>query len=302
MHARRWSRGLLLLTAMVWGATFPLVKAALRDVTPLLFNLLRMLLATAVLLVVNRRAMRGAARYWKAGLSTGLFMATGYQLQTLGLARTTPVKCAFLTGLVVIFVPGLAMIARLRPTGMPGPGLNAALGAALAFAGLVMLTTPAGGGWWQNFTSMKAGDVLSLGCALAFAAHLLMLGRYAREIEPGLLATLQVTCATAFMGLSLPLERPHLQWTAHLVVALAVCALLATAAAFTIQSFAQQHLPPTQTILILTLEPVFAALTSLLVLGERMTGRGVAGAALMLSGILVTELLPARKRRNHLSA
>ena len=301
MSARRLSQALLLLTALVWGATFPLVKAALADVSPLLFNLLRMLLATAVLLLVNRRLLRGAGEHWKAGVLAGFFLAAGYQLQTLGLARTTPVKCAFLTGLVVVFVPGLALLPRLRPAGLPAPGLNAAVGAALAFGGLVALTTPAGTVLWRVFPSMQTGDVLSLACALAFAAHLLVLGRFAQAVAPGLLATLQIACATGFMALSLPLEQAHVHWTARLLTALAVCALLATAAAFTVQSFAQQHLPPTQTVLLLTLEPVFAALTSLLILHEGLSARSLAGAALILAGILATELLPARKPANHLS-
>jgi drug/metabolite transporter (DMT)-like permease len=85
----------------------------------------------------------------------------------------------------------------------------------------------------------------------------------------------------------------HLHWTPRLVVAFGVCSLLATAAAFTIQSFAQQHLPPTQTVLLLTLEPVFAALTGLAVLHEGMDHRSLAGAGLILLGILAVELLPS---------
>jgi drug/metabolite transporter (DMT)-like permease len=82
----------------------------------------------------------------------------------------------------------------------------------------------------------------------------------------------------------------YLSMTPRLIIALAVTGLLATAAAFTIQSWAQQHLPPTHTALLLTLEPVFAWLTSFLFFGERLGSRSVTGAVLILGGILLIEL------------
>jgi drug/metabolite transporter (DMT)-like permease len=97
------------------------------------------------------------------------------------------------------------------------------------------------------------------------------------------------------MGISLPLfEHPFVHWTARVVIALLIAALLATAVAFTVQSWAQQFIPATHTALLFTLEPVFAWLTSFVFLGERLGLRSSLGALLILAGIALSELLPQR--------
>ena len=285
---------LLLGTVLVWGATFTLVKSALADASPLLFNLLRMALATVVLAIVNHRQLRGVTRgHLKAGALAGLFLGLGYQFQTAGLARTSAAKSAFITGMVVVFVPLLTLVPAFRPTGGKRPAPAAAVGALCAFAGLFLITTPAGTGIANLATEIGAGDLLTLGCALAFAAHLLTLARFSPGMSSGVLATLQIAFASVTMLITLPLEHPHAIVTTRLLLALAICSVFATAAAFTIQSFAQQVLPPTHTVVILTLEPVFAWLTALLVLHESLSRRSLAGAALILAGIALVELLPS---------
>jgi drug/metabolite transporter (DMT)-like permease len=288
---------LLLTVVAVWGATFVLVKDALADVSPLLFNLLRMSLAFLALAVVNRRHLRELSRRTVlAGLVVGAFLAAGYQFQTAGLARTTAAKSAFITGLVVVFVPLLTVIPRLRPRGATSPGISTWAGALLAFVGLVLLTTPAGTACSRIFASIGRGDLLTLVCALAFAGHLLSLAHASLHLPAGLLATLQIGAAAVLMAVTLPLGgRLVLHLTGRLIFTLAVTSLLATAAAFTIQSYAQQHLTPTHTVLILTLEPVFAWLTSVLVLHEHFGPRTLVGALLILIGIAVIELLPSRR-------
>ncbi|HTH52928.1 MAG TPA: DMT family transporter [Edaphobacter sp.] len=285
---------LLLAVVALWGITFALVKDALHDASPLVFNLLRMTLAALALILVNHRQLRRIPKQSViAGAVVGTFLAAGYQLQTAGLARTTAAKSAFITGLVVVFVPLLTAIPLLRPASAPAPRWPAALGALLAFAGLLLLTTPSGTTWANLFSSIGLGDLLTLLCAIAFAGHLLALAHTSTRIPIPQLSTLQILFAAIVMALTLPLGgRLYLTVTPRLLVALAVTSLLATAAAFTIQSWAQQHLPPAHTALLLTLEPVFAWLTSFLFLGERLSSRAFGGAALIFTGILLTELLP----------
>jgi drug/metabolite transporter (DMT)-like permease len=285
---------LLVGTVLVWGATFVLVKNALTDVSPLLFNLIRMTLAFAVLAVVNRRELtRISRRGLIAGAVVGVLLATGYQFQTAGLLRTTPSKSAFLTGLVVVFVPLLTALPCLRPAGTRAPGWSAGAGAVLAFGGLLLLTTPPGTPWQHLFASIGLGDWLTLACAVAFAGHLLALGHVSPGLPSGQLATVQIGVAAVVMALTLPLgEHPHLHLTPRLLVALVVTSVLATAAAFTIQSWAQKHLPPTHTAVILSLEPVFAWVTALVFLHENLGARSLEGAALILAGIALTELVP----------
>ena len=286
---------LLLAVVFVWGATFVLVKDALEDVSPLLFNLLRMSLAFLVLAVVNHRQLRHISRQTLiSGVVVGIFLAAGYQFQTAGLAHTTPAKSAFITGLVVVFVPLFTIFPALRSANTPPPRWTTLIGALLAFSGLLLLTTPAGTSLQNLFVSIGGGDLLTLACAIAFACHLLSLAHTSHRVPTGQLATLQIGVAALIMAITLPLGgQPHLTITPRLIIALAITSLLATAAAFTIQSWSQQHIPPTHTAILLTLEPVFACLTSFLILHERLGGRSLLGATLILAGIASIELLSA---------
>jgi drug/metabolite transporter (DMT)-like permease len=279
---------LLLAVVLVWGTTFSLVKAALTDISPLLFNLLRMLLAFAVLAALNARHLLGLTRLeLRLGAAAGVFLGLGYQFQTAGLARTTASKSAFITGLVVVIVPLLSLLPRVAVPGSPKPTLTTFAGAVLAFVGLVLLTTQKG----ASLIGLGLGEWLSLVCAVAFAAHLLTLSRAAGHISARRLGTLQIGFATLTMLVTLPLDgRPHLTPAPILWIALAVTALFATAAAFTIQSWAQQHMRASHAALMVTLEPVFASLTALLFFHERLTPRALLGAALILAGILLAEL------------
>ena len=296
---------LMVFVVAVWGSTFVLVKNALADATPAMFNTVRMALAFALLAVAYHRHWKEIRpRDVSAGALVGLCLAAGYQFQTTGLARTTPSKSAFLTGLVVVIVPLLCTLPALRPPGGHAPRWNAYSGAGIAFAGIVLLTVPAvvagrGGlakllpGLLPDLGAMNVGDVLTLGCALAFAFHCLALGHVSPRIKFQPLALLQVGFCAVFMAVSLPvMEHPQIHWTTRLVVALLVTAALATAAAFSIQSWAQSVLPSTHIALVLTLEPVFAWITAFLFTGERLSGRAAIGALLILVGIALTELVP----------
>lgn len=293
---------LMLFVVAVWGSTFVLIKGALAHATPAAFNLARMTLAFAVMAIGYHRYWRGIRR-WQviSGALVGLCLAAGYQFQTTGLARTTPSKSAFITGLVVVLVPLLSAIPGLRPPGAHAPRWNAFLGAVLAFAGIILLTAPAApdasarglAGFLPDLSLINLGDALTFGCAVGFAFHCIALGHVSPRIAFQPLALLQVGFCALFMAASLPfIERPHVDWTPGLFAALGIAAVLATAAAFSIQSWAQSILPSTHTALILTMEPVFAWITSFLVTGERLGMVPACGAVLILAGIGITELIP----------
>jgi drug/metabolite transporter (DMT)-like permease len=298
---------LMLFVVAVWGSTFVLVKGALADSTPAAFNLLRMTLAFAVLGVAYHRYWR-EIRAWQvaAGALVGLCLAVGYQFQTTGLARTTPSKSAFITGLLVVMVPLFSIIPGLRLPGVRPPRWNVFLGAAIAFVGIVLLTAPAAvaapgpvsplgmaARLLPDLTSINFGDVLTLGCAVGFAFHCIALSHISPRIAFQPLALLQVGFCALFMALSLPLiEHPRVLWTPRLAIALGIAAVLATALAFSVQSWAQSVLPPAHTALLLTMEPVFAWITSFLVMGERLGLRPACGALMILAAIALTELVP----------
>ncbi len=290
---------LVLGIVMVWGSTFVLVKDALSGISPLLFNLLRMAIASVCLGTVYwRQLRRPSSEALLGGLVAGFFLATGYQFQTAGLALTTPSKSAFITGLTVVIVPILSAIPALRVPGSKRPGWNAYAGALLALLGITLLTAPglfsgksSGPGIGVNGAGINVGDLLTLGCAIAFASHLLSLAHLAKRIHFEQLAILQIGFCTLFMAVSSPLlEHSRLVWSRQLWVALLVAAVLATAAAFTIQSWAQQYLAATHTALILAAEPVFAWITSLIFLHQGLGRNATVGALLILAGIGLTEL------------
>ncbi len=281
----------------IWGSTFVLVKDALQDASPLAYNLARFALASLCMAIAYRKHLRHLTKEsLTAGAIAGFFLAAGYQFQTAGLALTTPSKSAFITGLTVVLVPLLSAFPALRAPGSHRPGWNAYAGASVAFVGIVLLTAPGllSGDANQLRSGINLGDLLSLGCAVAFAFHLLSLSHYAPRIHFEQLGLLQIIFCTLFMAVSSPLlERPRFHLTPFLAVALLVGAVLSTALAFTVQSWAQQHLVATHTALIVAAEPVFAWITSLIFLHEGLSGRQALGALLVLAGILVTELIAA---------
>ena len=289
---RRLAFVLLLAVVMIWGCTFSPVKSAFADASPLLFNLLRFVLAAAVLLATSYRelrAMSGASV--GGGAIAGVLLAAGYELQTAGLARTSAIHSAFLTGLVVVFVPLLSFVPGLRAPGCERPGAPALVGAVVAFAGLFFITTPGGVPLRSIFVTVGTGDLLSLGCAVAFAGHLLSLSRLA-HLPARQLVPLQIAFCSLAMMICLPVG--GVMWlhpTVRLGIALGTTSLLGTAGAFWVQTWSQKHLPATTTATLLTMEPVFALGCSMLFFGERLSMRSGMGAGLILAGIGVTELL-----------
>jgi len=278
---------LLIAVTFVWGATFVVIKNAIEDMSPLVFNAVRMLLASVALWLIFLKDMRHLdAATLKAGAALGTLLCLGYEFQTTGLHLTTASKSGFLTGSSVVMVPVfLALIFRRR--------INrwTTLGFISAFIGLYLMTVPATSGG-EDWASVNRGDLLTLACAVSFAFHIIVMGRAMQHLKFQQIAVLQTTVCALLMTIAAPfLERPHLVWNGRVVWAIMITGLLGTAAAFSIQAWAQQFLAHTHTVLIFALEPVFAWLTSMVVLGERLGLRALTGAALIMAGILVSELI-----------
>ena len=283
------AHSLLVLVTLVWGATFVMIKnAVMQDATPLLFNFARMTLAAVALgIVFHRDVARITRGSFIAGVLAGTFLWLGYEFQTTGLQLTTASKSAFLTGVSVILVPLFLMLFWGRKT-----STWTAMGVLAALVGLFLLTVPASESGVGNWGSVNRGDLLTLGCAISFGFQIIFLGRATERHPFAQIAFLQTAVAAVLMGITAPLlERPHMVWSPRVLWAIAITGLLGTAAAFTIQAWAQQFTPPTHTALIFSLEPVFAWITSYIVLGERLGMRAAVGALLILGGVLISELL-----------
>lgn len=296
MSPRSRAEAALLFNTVVWGSTFVLVKQALVNVSPLLFLALRFSLATLALLLVFAPAMRNArgcparvlVRQFAAGVLCGTFLFSGYIFQTLGLRLTSPPKSAFLTGLTSVMVPFLAaLVYKSRPQ------VSEVVGVLMATAGLALMTLngPAG--------AVNPGDLLTLLCAAGFAAHIVTLGHFSERMSFEVLSIAQVGTAAAWsLGLLWWVEKPRVEWRPDVVWAVLITGLLATALAFTIQAWAMQYTTSTRTALIYMFEPVVAWGTSFWLVGEGLSARAAAGAALILLGILMVELKPWRQREH----
>jgi drug/metabolite transporter (DMT)-like permease len=276
----------LALVAFIWGSTFVIVKQALPDVSTVYFLFLRFSLASVCMFILFAAAFRKMTRreLWSglgAGALAGVFLWLGFILQTLGLKYTTAGNSGFLTGLYIVLVPIIgAAILRKRPTSLEIAGIG------VAAAGMVVMTFPS---LAANF-NMNRGDLLTIGCAVAFAFHLLTVGYYSQRRKTEALALGQVACAALLSGCSLRLEPLHIVWNHAVILALLVTAIFATAAAFAIQTWAQRYTTPTRTALIFSLEPVIALVTAVVAGGETVTAYAIAGGALILTGILAVEL------------
>ncbi|HET8617572.1 MAG TPA: DMT family transporter [Acidimicrobiales bacterium] len=276
--AARWQADTaLVVAAFFFGTTFVVVQDAVADADPVPFLAVRFLIAGAALGLLARRCP-AAPRELRHGIAGGAALLVGYLFQTVGLQYTSSSTSAFITYLLVVFVPVITFVALGR---RPHP--LTLVGLVLAVAGLVLLT----GG---PDVAFGRGEVLTLGCAVAFAAHIVILGETADRHDAIRLTCVQVTtvglaCLAAGVvtgGLAMPASA----WAAA-----AFTGLFATALAFFAMAWAQRVVTPTRAALILLLEPVFAALLGWAT-GDEMTTATLAGGALILVAVAVAEVLP----------
>ena len=274
----------LALVAMLWGGTFVIVKYALADISSLVYLFLRFALAGVLLLLYfyKQPVFRIPLRSFGLAALVGALLMTGYVLQTIGLLTVSPAKSAFLTGLYIPLVPILGSLLFRR-----APRWQEIVGLIFAVAGTALLSWPG-----ERFT-FSTGDWLTVGCAVAFAFHILALGHFTPEVGLAPMTCLQILFGAMFAGIGAPIvERPFWNPTPATFLAIIVGAVFATALAFAIQTWAQQHTSATRAALLFSLEPVFAWLVSFVVLGEVLTKRASLGAVLVLLGILFAELKP----------
>ena len=271
----------LVLITIIWGSTFTIVKKALLQVSPILLVALRFWIATAVVVVFMRGQFRHIS-FWVIlkGLALSVAFLGGFVFQTLGLRDTTPSNSAFITSLSVLLVPVLGfLIYRHRPS------IQTALGILVAIAGLVLLLADS-----SDF-GLHSGDFLTLICAFMFAFHILFLGRFVRQTNYRHLILVKLACSAVLCSVMAPLlESPIVIWDSYLLFYLIMLGVLATAAAFFLQAWAQQYSNPNHTALIFSLEPVFATIFAFIILDQSFSAKQWIGGVLILVGILVSEI------------
>ena len=269
--------------AIVWGATFPLGKLVLVHLAPFRYLELRFALAAALMAPLAWRdlpSIRGGRL--RGAVLTGAVLFCAYALQTLGLRTTTASEAGLITGLNVVIVPVLAMLWLRRPT-----DLITAAGVFAAGSGLWLLA-------WQG-ERLRAGDLLVMGCAVALAVHIVLVGRLAPSLPARGFATLQLgTVAVLGLAASTLEPRPG-PLPPYVVGAIVFMAIAATLLAYLVQTWAQRFTSPVRAGLLFAVEPVAAVAFGVLWLGDSLSARQAVGAVAILAGVAMGEV--ARRER-----
>ncbi len=281
---------LMLITAVIWGTAFVAQRIGMDNIGPFLFTGLRFALGALALLPLVIYQGRTAARHEPflqrrlilGGLSMGLALTLGINLQQVGLLFTSVTNSGFITGLYVIVVPLLGLAIGHKT------GLGTWLGAFLAVAGMALLSIG------EDFT-VASGDWIQLAGAFVWGVHVLLVSFFVSRHDAIRLAFLQfATCAVVSLLLALIFEdiNPASIWLAG--PALIYGGLFAVAVGYTLQVVAQKHAIASHAAIILSLEAVFAAIAGALFLEESLTLRGYMGCVLMFIGMLAAQLWPRK--------
>jgi drug/metabolite transporter (DMT)-like permease len=273
---------LLVAVTAVWGWTFVVVQDAIAVYGVIPFLAVRFLLAGAALAPIY--AAKLTLRSLVVGGGIGVVLAAAYFFQTTGLLYTTPTNSGLITGLFVVFAP---LADRL----LFGANVSrqVVLAVALSLLGMVLLAGggPEGANW---------GDLLTLLCAAALGLHIALLSRYAASYDAGALTLAQILSIALLFVIVWPFFAPITLPTPEVWVALLVTGLLASAGAFLVQTTVQQHIPAARTAIILTMEPVFAALFGYWLAGDRLVAVQILGALMILSALVIGEVVPVLRR------
>jgi drug/metabolite transporter (DMT)-like permease len=295
MKTRLIADSTLLFVAFIWGATFVLVQQAISFLEPFTFNAIRFSIAAIILFIWFIIFKRDQLKYINlkfllAGFFIGMSLFLGYALQTMGLLYTTSSKAGFITGLSVVLVPLLSLVILNHR-----PRTIAIIGSIIATLGLFLLTV-------GDTLSLNIGDLLVLGCAFAFAMHIILTGKYTNEFPTLLLTIGQIVAVALFSTVGAFLFEdwrralvPSTLLEKDVLIALLVTSILATAFAFFAQTKLQQYTTPTRVALIFATEPVFAAITAYFWAHERLGSLAIVGCGFIFAGMILSEW-PSRKK------
>lgn len=277
---------------VIWGLTFVFTKNSLLTpqhpdgLQPFMFLAWRFALAAAAMAVLcyKRYSKMNAPTFW-AGALMGTVLFASYAFQTFGLRHTTAGNAGFITGLFIVFTPMLAWI-FLKHKQPP----KAIFAVVIALMGLAFLSI-------QPHLKINSGDILVLFCAFTYSVHIILFDGYTKKFDLPLLILVQMVVLFFLNTVAgLIFETPKAPHTAYVWMSVIVCGLLASALAFYVQGYAQRILTPSRTSMVLIMEPVFSLFFGMILLSERLTWRGWVGCALIMAGMVITEL-PSRMKK-----
>lgn len=271
----------MLIIAFIWGVSFVLVKDALADIGPFVFVGFRFMLAFLVLAALSYRDVlkmrRSTIGY---GCLLGFFLFIGYAFQTVGLKYTTSSHAGFVTGVSVVLVPIMDSILYKKK-----PSLVTVITVAMAALGLFLVSVP-----WGSI-KFSVGDLIVLVGAFGFAVHIILVDAYSHQHNAIAITAIQILVVGVLCtAIGSAVETIPVRITLSAMSAIIVTAVLSTALAFLVQNYMQKFSTPTRFAVVLTTEPVFAAVAGYIWAGDRLPGSGLFGCGLILLAMVITVL------------
>ncbi len=290
--SRLLAESLLVLATIIWGGTFVATRAGLDHVSPLLIIAIRFL---ASFLIVGPALALGGRRWWRhfrLGVLLGVVLAGGYMLQTVGLQFTTASRSAFLTYLFAILIPPLQRVISRRRL-----SVGNLIGLAVVIVGTALMTHPWDAAGWND------GDAITLAGAVCFALFIVLIDRFGQDAPAVDLVPTQFLVAGAIaLAAALVFEPIRLEINPAAILTIGYLTLLGTVGALGLQTVFQVYSTPVRATTIYALEPVFAAIFGIALIGERVGVLELSGGAIILVGVLLSELWEHVIRRRAVSA
>jgi len=275
----------LVLVTMLWGSTFLIIHIAMQHSGPLFFVGVRFTIAGLVTMLLFGKHMMGITRFEiGAGIAIGCALFLGYYLQTHGLRTITSSQSAFITALYVPIVP-LLQWAVLKRHAYPAHQARRAL----AFTGLILLAGPEAGS-----LSFSPGELATLAGAVAIAAEIILIGLFAKRVDSRRVTAVQLLTAGVVSFALMPALGESVPAFSWLWAAAAIGLGLASAVIQLTMNWAQKSVSPTRATVIYAGEPVWGGIVGRLA-GDRLPALALAGAALIVAGVLASEIKFRRK-------
>jgi len=270
----------LVLVTIIWGGTFAVIKTGLTATTPLMLLSVRFGASFLLfsILFFRKFTLRGRKSIVN-GIILGIFMFLGYAAQTVGLKYTSASRAGFITFTFALFVPFLQFyILKKKPL------FGNILGLIIVFAGLWVLSKPTGG-------SFNKGDFIMLGAAVAYAFFIIFLDLINRTENPELMTSIQflVTAVLSFIA-SFILEDPYIDMSPQFIYSILYLVILGSVICLYMMNLYQKDTTPMRAVLIYSLEPVFGVIFAIILIGESFSAKEIIGSALILGGVLISEL------------
>ncbi|MCR5330492.1 MAG: DMT family transporter [Lachnospiraceae bacterium] len=291
---------LIVLAAFIWGSAFVAQSVGMDYIGPFMFNAFRFTIGGIVLipvvLIFKKKnpekptvsasgnipfaSLSDTKRLIVCGIICGIILCTASSFQQVGIQYTTPGKSGFITSLYVIMVPLFGLFSKEKP------GFIMWIGALISMVGMYLLCV-------SESLSLNKGDILTFFCAVFFAIHIIVIGKFAPYTDGIKLSCIQFFTAGVISSVIAPIvENLNVEMLPNAIIPILYAGVLSCGVAFTLQTVAQQKVNPVLCSLLFSLESVFSVLTSWLILHERLTAKEIAGCILVFAAVVLVQTAP----------